>query len=86
MYLDTRKSNKGIGHFQLHSAQTALVIGHKELPGYQRVLCHPSTGIIGTGTTPFAVRQNARDLSTRRLTPARDSETAADGGTSTRGP
>ena len=37
----SRKSNKRIGHFQLHSA---LVIGHKELPGYQRVMCHPFTG------------------------------------------
>ena len=36
-----RKSAKRIGHFQLHSA---LVIGHKELPGVQRVLCHPFPG------------------------------------------
>lgn len=41
--LDTivpRKSAKRIGHFQLHAA---LSIGHKELPGFQRVLCHPFT-------------------------------------------
>jgi hypothetical protein len=39
--LDTivqRKSAKKIGHFLLHST---LSIGHKELPGFQRVLCHP---------------------------------------------
>ncbi len=35
------------------------------------------------GTIPFAMRQNARDFSTRRLTIKRDPETAADGGTST---
>ncbi len=33
-----RKSVERIGHIQLHSA---LVIGHRELPGVQRVLCHP---------------------------------------------
>ena len=44
MLLDTlvpRNSNKIIGHFQLHSA---LAIGHKELQGYQGVLCHPFAG------------------------------------------
>jgi hypothetical protein len=34
----TQKYVKRIGHFQLHSA---LVIGHKEFPGFQRVLSHP---------------------------------------------
>jgi hypothetical protein len=41
--LDTivqRKSAKRFGHFQLHSG---LSIGHKELEGFQRVLCYPFT-------------------------------------------
>jgi hypothetical protein len=40
--------------------------------------------LIGyTGTIPFAMQKT---LSTRRLTLKRDQKTAADGGTSTRGP
>ena len=31
-----------IGHFQLHST---FLVGHKELPGYQRVLRHPFIGM-----------------------------------------
>jgi hypothetical protein len=42
----SRKSRKRIGHFQL---PTALVIGHKEFPGFQRVLSHPFTGKLFRG-------------------------------------
>ncbi len=67
MYLDTRKSNKRIGHFQLHPA---LVIGHDSQGASRLPSCstdascviHSPASIIGVDTIPFAMRQNARNF------------------------
>ncbi len=65
--LDTivpRQSANRIGRFQLHST---LSIGHKELPGFQRVLCHPLSikryrGGGGRQDLVFARPPGARDF------------------------